>query len=575
MVADTLRADPANTDALVPRLKAICEATADEGLRRSVQDVACLEINGVLRAPQELAFKGNAGDFWGRWKTTIGTQGLPDDVQELYRAVGVTRGTPEPETARAFFVWLNAQPAGAVEEHIPQVVRHIARSKGVTALWLTPPEIPCIPVKTDAGVTLLTRTDAIRRAYVDDFEALGEEISNGVGPRAAVLAIDSVADVTHPIADVLRAIGLRSLRASAIGPTAASITAEVPSPPEFKALLVSLSSEGAKRNLRKQLQARDVPQDALLPRWQKRLSLIEQIRVGTGLRAQFRVGKRTYAPRVAQAVLLDSRELWLDGDGDLQGAFFSAIADLIFTPPFPRYFIDALQVAHAAEVREFHRSAPEPSVSPQDLDDEDQDPDHSGNPNADDQSETQHPHPGGDPDPSLNKPKPKPIHPGGTHRIRKPTKPTSSPRVQHVDEDIQRHELKQDHYAWHCQIELAKAGPATLSPVGSYTEHQANRQKLIEAHHPDKVGSGGPRNAGNLLIVSHLNHERFGRAISRQQITDALRGDCTPRTILAADGSPWVEGVIAHVTIPANGEVVDIFFTQEHRRYWLEMSGDL
>lgn len=575
MVADTVRADPTNTGALVPRLKALCDATRDEDLRRSIQDVACLEVNGVLRAPQELAFKGNAGDFWGRWKSTIGTQGLPDDVQELYRAIGVLRGTPEPATARAFFLWLNAKPSAVVEQHIAQVIRHIGRGKAITALWLMPPQVPCIPVESDTGIALLTQEDAVKRAYVNDFPEMAEEIRKGPTPRTAALAIDSVPETATPIADDLRAIGLRSLRAACVGPSSATVAVEKPAPVEFKALLTSLCSEAAARRLRKQLQSRDLPHGLLVARWQNRLSQIHRVRVGTGLRAQFRVGKRTYAPRVEQAVLPANHELWLEAGEDLESAFFSAIAELIFMPPVPRYFADVLQAALATEVREFHRTAPPADDISQASADEDQDPDHASElEDGENQAETQHSHPGGDPDPSLNKPNPKPIYRGGRGRVRKPANSTRPARVQHVDEDVQRHELKQDHYAWHCQIELAKAGPATLSPAGSYAEFKENRQKLIEAHHPDKVGSGGPRNAGNLLILSHLNHERVGRAISRQQVTEALRADCPSRSIQAADGSPWVEGVVAHVEVPATGEVVGIFFTFEHRQYWLEMSED-
>jgi hypothetical protein len=225
-------------------------------------------------------------------------------------------------------------------------------------------------------------------------------------------------------------------------------------------------------------------------------------------------------------------------------------------------------------VRDFHRTTTQAELEVTPAPDEDDlDPDHSRVAGDDEtQSETQQPHPGGEPNTALNIPKPRPIYRGGKGRARRPAKSNSPPRVQHVDEDVQRRELKENHYAWHCQIELAKTGPATLSPVGSYTEFQENRQKLIEAHHPDKVAAGGPRNAGNLLILSHLNHERVGRAISRQQITEALRGDCPPRSILGADGSPWVEGVVAEVEIPATGETVRIFFTMEHRQYWLEMS---
>jgi hypothetical protein len=294
---------------------------------------------------------------------------------------------------------------------------------------------------------------------------------------------------------------------------------------------------------------------------------VPKARVGTGLRAEYRIGRRAFFPKARWAVLPSQKELWLDAGHDLHNAFFGAVSDLIFVEPRARYMPAVLKAALEAEVREFQRAAElragygEP--------DDDMPPIRDG---EDETSESIRPHPGGPPDPARNKPKPAPLYTGGSGEIRR-SKPPLSGRPQIVDEDVQRRELKENHYAWHCQIELAHASPEALAPPGSYVEYRENRQRVVEAHHPDKVTAGGPRNAGNLLILSHLNHEGFGKAISRQQITDALLRDCEHRTILATDGSPWVEGVVAQVAVPVAGEKVAIFFTHDHRRYWLEMAG--
>jgi hypothetical protein len=568
MVADSLRQDPTNEAALIPRLKALMADTNDPGELRSVADVPCIPVAGVFIAPAELAFKGNT-DYWGDlWKTRIGGTGLPDDVQDLYRAVGVIRSVPDPETARGFFRWLSDQSQSVLAEHVPQIVRHIGLSKAVSACWLTPPEVPCVPVESQNGIALLTASEARKQAYIDDFAELTEEIRSASPPYPVNIAIHSARLSRTPIAEQLATIGIPRLRTAARGPLKAIVGSELEAPDGFRALLLKLQSEASARQLRKQLQELDVSLSWLEQRWQHRLAAIQKIRVGTALRAEYRIGRRAFSPRARWAVLIGQKELWLNADHDLHNAFFGAIADLIFTKERPRFMPAVLKAALDAEVREFHR----PAADGRREDDTDGDPTSPEETEDAEVGESGRPHPGGPPAPDR-KPNPAPLHRGGSGRIWKPAPGGVGGRTQVEDEDIQRRELKEDHYAWHCQIDLAKSNPEALAPTGSYVEYQENRQKVVEAHHPDKVGPGGARHAGNLLILSHLNHERFGKAISRQQITDALLGDCEPRKILAVDGSIWVSGVIAQVLVPSSGDKVAIFFTREHRRYWLEMAG--
>jgi hypothetical protein len=114
MVTTSLRQDPANAVALIPRLQVLVAGTADPEGRRSVDDVPCIPVDGKFLAPRDIAFKGNAGDYWGSWKIVIGGGGLPDDVQDLYRAVGVIRSFPEPRTSCAFFSWLSRQQRSVI-----------------------------------------------------------------------------------------------------------------------------------------------------------------------------------------------------------------------------------------------------------------------------------------------------------------------------------------------------------------------------------------------------------------------------------------------------------------------------
>lgn len=538
--------------------------------RRSVDDVACIPLEGRLFAPRDLAFKGNQGDYWGSWKTVISARGLPDDIQELYRQVGVIRGHPEPRTSRAFFTWLATQSSTVIAEHMPQVLRHISHGKSMTSWWLTPPEIAFIPAEAhDGGGLLLTPSQAVKRCLANDFPALAEELRAASPSPAFHLTIDTVKQTNTPIFDELKAIGIPTLRQIARGPISVRFTREVPAPPTLDRLLAAMRSDATARQLRKQLKEFDIPSDILEPRWQNRLASIGRVRVGTGLRAEYKISRRSYFPFCPSAALPETGEFWLEDGPDLEAAFFGAVSALVFTAR-SRYLPLVLKAALHVRVHEFDL--------PSNAHDDEGNPDPVGDPPAgtgDDEgpSESFRPHPGGEPEASKRKPNPGPLFEGGSEKVRPPSKPISPRRSQVVDEDVQRHELKEDHYLWHCQVALATAGPSELAPPGSYVEYEENRRKMIEAHHLDKVSAGGLRNAGNLLIVSHVNHERFGRAISRQQVTDALLGSFTPKTILDADGSEWVKGFVANVLVPATGERVPIFFTHAHRKYWLEMAG--
>jgi hypothetical protein len=179
-----------------------------------------------------------------------------------------------------------------------------------------------------------------------------------------------------------------------------------------------------------------------------------------------------------------------------------------------------------------------------------------------------------EPDPARNLPNPKKLpHNDGKPSARKTgqgQKERKDGRPAIPGEETQIRALKQDHYAYHCQISLATQAPRRLAPKGSYAELAENRSKIIDAHHPDYAGAAGARHAGNLLILSHVEHHRIGRRLSREQIRDALKV-ARPHEVVFGDSesSRTVDGVIADVLVPSTGEVIPIFFTLEHRDYWL------
>jgi len=68
-----------------------------------------------------------------------------------------------------------------------------------------------------------------------------------------------------------------------------------------------------------------------------------------------------------------------------------------------------------------------------------------------------------------------------------------------------------------------------------------------------------------------MHHENYGRRLTRDAITAALKGNMNEKTVrFESDGSiSDVRGRLTEIVIPDSGEVVSIFFTYEHAAYWL------
>ena len=69
MLLDAFAEDSGNFSALQPRLKEFISITeSDDDERRELAGKRIIPVNGQSRAPWELAFTGNRGDYWGDWK---------------------------------------------------------------------------------------------------------------------------------------------------------------------------------------------------------------------------------------------------------------------------------------------------------------------------------------------------------------------------------------------------------------------------------------------------------------------------------------------------------------------------
>jgi hypothetical protein len=146
------------------------------------------------------------------------------------------------------------------------------------------------------------------------------------------------------------------------------------------------------------------------------------------------------------------------------------------------------------------------------------------------------------------------------------SKPTPELEREHVEA------LKKDHYASHCQMCLCDRSPHELAPVGSYVEWEEVRRRVVDAHHIDLKSGGGARHAGNLLLLCKLHHDNYGRRLTRAAVTTALRGQAKQSVVRFGDSDDppsEVQGRKIEIVIPDTGEVVSLFFTEQHAAYIL------
>jgi hypothetical protein len=578
-IARALEHDAVRGGALIPRLKALAVALRrDDREDKPVALIACIPHEGGFLPPDHLGFKSNRGDYWGDWKISLSGKGLSADEQALYRQAGVTSGEPDGETSHAFFQWLNEQSTPVVAAHLEAIIRHFAHLRGVRQWWESYPDLPCLPVRVGQELRLVSRRRAVRKnspIYLPDFDDLAQTIRDQPGNERVALAVDSLPNVTEPITQFLRDSGLRSLRHTATTPF--SVLGDEPRAAAGLFETVKHLRSGKMENLRKRLAALDFT-TSLRVQWRSRLEQIRTIMTAARVHASFLLGGRIY--RVASNSGFDEKSgvIWLKrtAEREIEDALFEALTQRVFDENAPKYAACVLQKAVRQEFREVEPFLPDVSE------------DHSSaEPNADDPEpgESSQTHRPAEADPSKNLPHPGPIPQSplaaqqqGLRVATSRARPTGTPKRNPVElEDLHRVNLKQNQYAWHCQVCLAARSPRELAPEGSYVALAENRQKLIEAHHADQVHADGARHAGNLIVLCHHHHHQLGNALSRDQLTRALASGTKKKTVTffsgdAAQSKQTVEGQIVSVRLASTGRPVKFFFTTAHRDHWLRAS---
>lgn len=580
-IVQTLIEDSSRTEVLIPRLKALSFALASEGrIERPIENVACIPFEGRLVEPAILAFRGNRGDYWGQWKMSLSGKGLSADEQKYYRQAGVTSAEPDTETSLAFFQWLSDQPESSVQRHLEPIVRHFANERSVRTWWDAYDEIPCLPVEVGASLKLVSRKIATRRGsqvFVPDFEQLAEVIRADSANHHVLLAVISHPHVAEPIAGLLRTAGVQSLRTAAATPSSVTGSSTAAAPSDLEDVFRELRSSKM-NNLRKRLSALEFPLQYLREDWRSRIDKVNHLAVAEQVSACFKIGRRTYSIELRSGFDDCTRVIWLKRGVDLTEALFEALVQRIFREGVPKFAASVLQTAVRWEYRErtFHllETAEVDHMHGSDFFEGDRD---------EEPGETSQTHRPTIPDPTRNLPHPGPIPqkaqmkaprrlPGFSGIYEHATMPPNDLEVTQIED------LKQNQYAWHCQVCLAEKTPGQLAPDGSYVALAENRRLIMEAEHADQKHAGGARNAGNLVLLCHFHHHQLGNALSRDLLTDGLRGATVAKTIefrsviAEQESSGSLQGWVISVCPPSLGTIVNFFFTSAHRQYWLDLT---
>ena len=399
-----------------------------------------------------------------------------------------------------------------------------------------------------------------------------------------MLVIDHVKEVTEPISEPLRRLGVRSLRAAINEPGSVSGSGDVVAGREdILARLHELQSSWFKRTFRKRLNELGVESDLVRHDWQDRFGSCP----GDTTRGEGR-GAVSVSPQVICTLEVDagfdssSGIFYLRSDHgiELSSLYESLAKQLIFKPAARPIHLFALERAVRLQIDDpsfgipfWSRNARNSRWATQAV---------RGDPEIDEDvdaepGEAESGHSPFEPNPARNRPDPGPIpnDSGGRPRRQRPYPGSwdsngndgSSRQTPQLEKD-HRDALKHDHYASHCQMCLCERSPQELVPTGSYVEWEEVRRSIIDAHHPDLVSAGGARHAGNLILLCKLHHDNYGRQLSRAGVTAALRGSPKEFTINFGQDSE-VKGQQIELEISGTGKVVKLFFTDHHIEYWL------
>ena len=585
MILDTFEADASNFNALQSRLLRFMAITdPGDGHRERLACMSIIPVHGELRAPIDLAFKGNKGDYWGEWKTQINAAGLSPDDQNRYREAGVTSARPNARTSQEFFKWLREQGEITLRRHIDCVIRHIALAPKLGNWPKSHTDIPVILVRSKKGISIVSVGEAInhrRRIYLDD-----ARLSNSIIERddSVFVVIDRVENVQSPVFDILKQWDLHSIR-EAIGlPTKVSGHNKVEIDKDLMIRLLPIKRRSFAKNIHKKMTLLGVPSGDIRNNWREHVNDIKEVKLADTVEVQYRFRGKSYLETANAGFDPGTGVFWVARNGEERSkALYEAVAaQLIFKPNTPPIYYLSLEKALEIEVREnpnlfSPRNESEVNNSDRDNEDGENKPIEDGEPVV----ESKDGHSRWEPDPAKNRPKLSPIRTKAKRQ--RSSYPTPRPGTRDegnrksaapVEEVEQIEQLKSEQYVSHCQICLCSRRPDKLAPIGSYVEAAEMRRRIVEAHHVDPKDGGGARHAGNIVLLCRYHHDNYGSRLSRAAVVGSMKGASKHDIqFVHGDGSKTeMDGRRVRIRIPDAGETVELFFTAYHYDYWLEMA---
>lgn len=585
MLLGTFSECSSNLSSLHSRLRQFIFVTKpDDDERNQLAKTPIIPVRGKLLPPSGLAFTGSRGDYWGSWKVRLSGKGLSQDDQCRYLAAGVISALPDAHTSRTFFEWLASQDQVVLQHHIPCVLRHILHRDGPTSWAASFTDTAFIPVESRDGLRLVSLKMARRRpVYLSDADDIGDAIIRR--DPAVFLAVQRAKEVAEPISKPLRNLGVRSLREALKEPKSITGIGDVARASEDVLVrLRELQSLRYQPTFRKRLDELGVDTDLVRHDWHDRLRRIKNVCFADEVKARYRFRRIFYALEVYDGFDPVSGIFWMKRSHrtGIRGFCESIAAHLVFKPSAqPIYFL-ALDRAIELEIndRTFgHPAGPasEPNDGNLGADDISQD---TCDSDEDDGAEEEGPgeavfgHSPFEPDARRNVPEPGPIpstsstsrRSGYQNNAREASK--NSSHSMPAPELEKRHiEILKRRYASHCQMCLCKESPGVLAPEGSYVEWEEVRRRVVDAHHVDLKSAGGARHAGNLILLCKLHHHNYGRRLTGTAVAAALGGNTLEyRVRFGADSE--VKGQKIELEISDDGEMVELFFIDEHAAFW-------
>jgi hypothetical protein len=543
-------------------------------------------VRGQAMAPDKLTFPSKT-NFWGEWKTTLENfSDIPDRVA-LLEGVGVVRQALREELSCNFFDWLSKQNKARQMRHLPQIIRHWGDRRHGPLRWVkNNPTIPCIPVrgsKVDFDLLSYERAASVRaNIFLPDFREIQEKLI--VDNTSTRLIITSVKGVVDSVLDVMDEAGLQSLRMKAGRPIQILTSDGVEHEPKLDAVFRLVQSKDVMKRLTQLLPEFNVPVSSLRRDWKRRLEALKGVRITGRLRALFAVLNCKYEIEAIGGVDEPSQLLCIDRKADPKLAFYAALAEHLFAEngnPLWAYGLRlAIESSHEPTFVDFNADLDE---DPEGDENSDQDED-KGEP-----KEAEPPRPGH----GISKAKMEPIVPkpnplgdisdetkmsGKKQPQFKGTRAPSSTdhRRNSIEEEEQKLELKQNHYAWHCQACLGRYDAIKAAPSQSYVYLPSIRRRLIEAHHVDHLQNKGVIGAKNLIVLCTFHHDYLGDRLSSMAIKGALAtAKRVTRTFPSnAEGTTFnkLEGWLAEIIIDSEVDKLPLFFTDQHAEAWVRLN---